>query len=279
MSSRNDPRTFLESLTPYRLPSAHSNFAYRVPLGRTWVFLKVYGLKKPRSKYEIRQFLGLMGLRQPVEYRSPKERKSFEEKTLRHWKEAGFIVPDVMDSPFPELSALPYLATTFIEGSTLRELLVSSRLSVEDKKALLSSLFDEIARRHERAFSENDWWLFHIDANTRNIIYTNHDRICHVDFEMGRPWESTTACAAREITKLLITSAEEISPPEREILFQSFQNAYPHQEVLDIIRQSVYSRSFQLIHRWNDTRRKNRNPQAVTLYDILDHLPSRVTSP
>jgi len=167
MSSRNESRSFLESLAPYRLPSAHSNFAYRVPLENRWIFLKIYGPKKPRSKYEIRQFLGRMGLRQPVEYRSPEERQSFEQETLRHWKETGFTVPEVIDAPFPELSALPHLATTFVEGPTLREQLSRSRLSPEDKKVLLSALFDEVARRHDRAFAENDRWLFHIDANTR----------------------------------------------------------------------------------------------------------------
>ena len=279
MSSRNEPRFFLESLAPYRLPSAHSNFAYRVPLENRWIFLKVYGPKKPRSKYEIRQFLGRMGLRQPVEYRSPEERKAFEEETLRHWKGGGFTVPDVVDAPFPELSALPHLATTFIEGPTLREQLSGSRLSPEDKKALLSALFDEVARRHDRAFTKNDRWLFHIDANTRNIICTDGGHICHVDFEMGRPWESAITCAAREITKLLMTVAEDMPPSERRILYHAFQSTYRHDEVRRFIGKSVYGRPFQGIHRWMSSRRKEKDPRAVTLYDILDHLPPGVISP
>ncbi len=278
MSSRNEPQFFLESLEPYRLSSAHSNFAYRVPLGNRWIFIKIYGPKKPRSKYEARRFLGRMGLRQPVEYRSPEQRKVFEEETIRHWEKAGFTVPDLVDAPFPALSALPHLATTFVEGPTLREQLSGNRLSPEDKMALLSALFDEISRRHERAFAENDRCLFHIDANTRNIICTDGGLICHVDFEMGRPWEPAIVCAAREITKLLTTAAEDMPPPEQRTLDHAFQSAYRHEDVRRFIGRSVYGRPFQRIHRWMDSRKKDKNPRAVTLYDILDRFPPGVIS-
>jgi hypothetical protein len=280
MSSRNNPRTFLESLAPYRLPSVHSNLAYRVPLGNRWIFLKIYGPKKPRSKYEIRRILGRMGMRQPVEYQSPGQRKSFEEETLRRWKEKGYAVPELLASPFPELSRLPHLSTTFLEGCTLRERLTGNRISVEDKKSLLSSLFNETARRHGQAITENDRWLFHIDANTRNIIYRRDpDLIYHVDFEMGRRWECTIDCAAREILKLLITAAEDMKPEERTVLYQAFQSAYPHEEVYRFIRKSVCGRYFQGIHRWKDRRKKEKNSRRVTVYDILDHISSKKTSP
>jgi hypothetical protein len=280
MSSRNNPPTFLESLAPYRLPSVHSNPAYRVPLENRWIFLKIYGPKKPRWKYEIRRLLGRMGLRQPVEYQSPGQRKSFEEETLRRWKEKGYAVPEILASPFPELSALPHLSTTFLEGCTLGERLTSGRISVEEKRNLLSYLFEETARRHGQAITENDRWLFHIDANTRNILYDmDHDRFYHVDFEMGRHWESTIACAAREILKLLTTAAEDMKPTERTILYQAFQSAYPHEEVYRFLRENVYGRPFQGIHRWKDRRKKEKNPRRVTVYDILDHICRRVTSP
>jgi tRNA A-37 threonylcarbamoyl transferase component Bud32 len=183
-----------------------------------------------------------------------------------------------VDAPFPELSALPHLATTFIEGPTLREQLSGSRLSPEDKKALLTDLFDEVSRRHDRAVTENNRWLYHIDANTRNIIHTDGGRICHVDFEMGRPWEPAIACAAREITKLLTTAAEDMPPPEQKTLCNAFQSAYHHEDVRRFMGKSVYGRPFQGVHRWMDHRKKEKNPRAVTLYDILDRLPPGVIS-
>jgi len=221
----------------------------------------------------------LQALLRAQQLRIPRSAGKFEEETLRRWKEKGYAVPEILTSPFPELSALPHLSTTFLEGSTLRECLTTSRLSLEYKNNLLSSLFKEIARRHDQAFMENDRWLFHIDANTRNIICTDSDRICHVDFEMGRHWESTIACAAREILKLLSTAAGDMKPPERTILYQAFQGAYPHEEVNRFIRKSVYGRPLQGIHRWRNKRKKEKNPRAVTVYDILDQIPLRVTLP
>jgi len=278
MSSGSDSRPLFERLAPYRLPSVHSNFAYRVPLNGRWVFLKIYGPKTPRLKYEFRRFLGRMGMRQPVEYRTPMARKAFEEETLRRWKAKGFPVPDVLDTPYPEWSALPHLTTTFIEGVTLRERLSGGRLSPEDKGRLLFLLFEEVNRRHEEALAVNDRLLFHVDANTRNILCADDGMIYHVDFDMGRPWEPAIACAAREITKLLTTAAEDMPLTEQKDLYHAFQRAYRHEDVRRFIGKSVYGRPFQGLHRWMDRRKKGKNPRVVTLYDILDRLPPDVIS-
>jgi len=68
-------------------------------------------------------------------------------------------------------------------------------------------------------------------------------------------------------------------PPERRILYHAFQSTYRHEEVRRFIGKSVYGRPFQVIHRWKDSRKKEKNPGAVTLYDILDHLPPGVMAP
>jgi tRNA A-37 threonylcarbamoyl transferase component Bud32 len=272
MSFRKDSDGMLRAFEKYRIASTHTNAAFKIPFEGTYLFLKVYGPKHPRLPYEIRKFLNTMGVRQPVEYRSPLERKIFEEETLRHWESHGYRVPAITDNPFPELSAIPTLTTQFITGVTLREFIGDETITLKEKERRLSDLFHEISLRHHHAFSLNDTRLFHIDANTRNIIFSE-DITYHCDFEMGRLWQSPIACASREIMKLLVSIGEDSDLSVRDFFFSHFKEAYEMRDVSDFIKEGASGRSFQAIHRYRNARKKRGNPGKVTPYDILHYLP------
>lgn len=259
-------RDFLNRLAPYALKSVHSNDAFRVPCNGISVFVKVYGPKQPRFSYEIRCLLNRVGVRQPIEYLPPRKRKAFEEACLGRWQERGFPVPKVLASPFPEYEAVPHLSTTFVEGVPLRRLLHQGYASCRE---MLRDLFADLSQRHRLAFRTRDPFLFHIDANTQNILVADQ-RVYHVDFEMGRPWEPPMECACREISKLLVSLGEDLKPEERELVFALFKKSYENKDLLDTLARSVNQRPFQKLHRWRNERKKARNPQRVTLYDILD---------
>ncbi len=263
---RSGRRDFLNRLAPYALKSLHSNDAFRVPLNGLSVFVKVYGPKKPRFSYEIRCLLDRIGVRQPIEYLPPRKRKAFEEACLRRWRERGFQVPEVVASPFPDYEAVPHLSTTFVEGVTLRRLLNQGYASC---RALLRDFFEDLSKRHRLAFRTRDPFLFHIDANTQNILVADQ-RFYHVDFEMGRPWETPMECACREVSKLLVSLGEDLKPGERKLVYALFIKSYENKDLLDTLARSVNQRPFQKLHRWRNERKKTRNPQRVTLYDILD---------
>jgi len=267
MYSRNRRSEFLSRLAPYSLKSVHSNKAYRIPLDGSSVFLKVYGPKKPRFIYEIRCLVNRMGLRQPIEYLSPRKRKAFEEACLKHWREKGFPAPEALPSPFPEFDEIPHLATTFIEGVTLRRVLAEENSSKSD---LLENFFVEILKRHQLAFRTQDNLLFHPDANTQNILVVKN-QFYHVDFEMGRPWESPMESACREISKLLISMGEDLKHTERKRIYALFKKCYQNKELFDCLHKSVIDRPFQKLHRWRDEQKKSKDPRRVTLYDILDY--------
>jgi len=272
MSSRNsDALPLLRGIERYRISSLHSNACYKIPSHGSFVFLKVYRPKRPAATYAVRRFLGGMGFRQPVEYTSPGERRAFEEKTLRHWKAHGFTVPDIVDNPLKELGGIPVLATRFIEGLTLREMARNSSRSVEDRSGELRALFTEVAARHGSAFAAADPLLFHIDANTRNILFAEN-AVYHVDFEMGRPWEPPVLSATREVLKLLVTLAEDLDPESRAPVMKIFRDCYHHDEVFQRIRTGVIDRPFQSFHRFSNERKKKRNPHKVTLYDLMEYL-------
>ncbi len=264
---RSGRRDFLNRLAPYALKSVHSNEAFRVPLNGRSVFVKVYGPKKPRFSYELRCLLNRIGVRQPIEYLPPRKRKAFEEDCLRRWRERGFPVPEVLASPFPEYEAVPHLSTTFVEGVTLRRLLHQGYSSCRD---LLQDFFEDLSQRHRLAFLTRDSLLFHIDANTQNILVADR-RFYHVDFEMGRPWETPMECACREVSKLLVSLGEDLKPEERELVFALFKKSYGSNDLLDTLAGSVNQRPFQKLHRWRNERKKARNPRRVTLYDIADY--------
>lgn len=271
MSFKKNSNEVLRRIEKYRILSVHTNAAYKIPLENQFIFLKIYGHKHPRLKYEIRKFLGYVGLRQPVEYSSPMKRKAFEEEILKHWRANGYNVPSIIDNPLHELYIFPILTTKFIDGITLRELIRKETIGPREKEEKLGVLFCEVADRHHRAFLNNDNRLFHIDANTRNIIFADK-AIYHVDFEMGRPWESVMACASREVLKLLVSIAEDMQPSSRKSMFQIFKDCYKKDDVYQFISKGIVQRPFQRIHRFRNTKKKRKNPESVTLYDILHYL-------
>ncbi|MDM7988286.1 MAG: hypothetical protein QUS13_13230 [Smithella sp.] len=268
MYSRNREIDFLSRLAPYSLKSVHSNQAYRVPCHDHFVFVKVYGPKKPRLSYEIRKTLNCIGIRQPVEYLSPLKRKACEEHYLKHWRENGFSVPDVLASPFPEYEDIPHLTTTFVEGTTLRLILRKGFSSAGD---LLGNFFEDLSKRHQLALKTEDHVLFHIDSNTQNILLVQN-QFYHVDFEMGRPWETPMESACREVSKLLVSMSEDLKPDERNSLHALFKKHYRNHDVIDYLDRSVNRRLFQKLHRWRNEKKKMENPHRVTLYDIMDYL-------
>ena len=267
MYSRNRESDFLSRLAPYALKFSHSNDAYRIPFNGQFVFVKVYGPKKPRISYEIRKTLNLLGMRQPIEYLSPRDRKACEENYLRHWREKGFCVPDVLVSPFPEYEDIPHLTTTFIEGMTLKMILHEGFSSFKD---LLGNLIEDISKRHDLALKTKNNVLFHIDANTQNILWVKK-QFYHVDFEMGRPWEAPMESACREVSKFLISVGEDLKPEERHSAYTLFKKNYHHSDVLHFLDRSVNQRPFQKLHRRRNEKKKIENPRRVTLYDVMDY--------
>lgn len=268
MPSRNRERDFRNRLAPYALKSVHSNEAFRIPCNDQFVFVKVYGPKKPRFAYEIRNMLNRIGIRQPIEYLSPRKRKYWEEIYLRHWHEQGFYVPDVLASPFPEYEDIPHLSTAFVEGVTLKVILKQGYSASRD---ILGIFFEDISKRHQQALRYLDHVLFHVDANTQNILLVK-DQFYHVDFEMGRPWEQPVESACRELSKLLVSMGEDLHPEERTLAYALFKKCYRDKDLLDRLDKSVNGRPFQKLHRWRNEKKKRKNPRRVTLYDLVDSL-------
>jgi tRNA A-37 threonylcarbamoyl transferase component Bud32 len=271
MSFEKNKNDIAGKFAQYRIISDQTNAAYKIPFKNNFIFLKIYGPKYPRLKYELRKLLSDIGFRQPVEYMSPEKRRTYEAAILAHWKANGYDVPDLIENPFDDLSGFSVLATTFIDGVTLRHVLKSSVMTDEDKANKIAAVFTEMAARHQWAFLNNDNKLFHVDANTRNIIFAN-TAIYHVDFEMGRPWEPVLVCATREVLKLLVSIAEDVELFNKEIVFSLFKEHYRRDDVYLKIVESVKERPFQFVHLYNDKRKKMREPHKVTLYEVVHHL-------
>jgi tRNA A-37 threonylcarbamoyl transferase component Bud32 len=190
---------------------------------------------------------------------------------IQCWTEYGYHTPRLIKNPFPEFDSFPILVTEFIEGTTLQKVIKDRNISWSDKGSKLETVFSEVNARHAAALARHDNRFFHIDANTRNIMFVN-DMVYHVDFEMGRSWESPVKCASREILKMLVCTAEDVTPDERPLIFALFRKCYGINDVYEVVRRSILGRSFQSLHRYNDRRKKLKNPGKVTLYDVLEYL-------
>jgi len=187
------------------------------------VFIKTYGPKTPFWKYYFRCTLDFIGLRQPVEYYNKRKRLEFEYQTLKLWFSYDLNVPEIIRKNSFDLHL------SIIEGWTLHKIFTESN---DIDMNLVTKLINDLNYRHYLAFKHNEPKLCHVDANLRNIVYSNN-KIFHIDFEMGREYENIGMWAQREISKLLISLLNNISVSERDNVVGLFCNIYEHTSVIN----------------------------------------------
>ena len=192
------------------------------------VFIKTYGSKTPLWKYYSRWTLDLIGLRQPVEYYNKRKRLEFEYQTLKLWISYDLNVPEIIRKNSFDLHL------SIIEGRTLHRIFTESN---DIDMNLVIKLINDLNYRHHLAFKYNEPKLCHVDANLRNIVYSNN-KIFHIDFEMGREYESISMWAQREISKLLISLINNIPVSERDNVVRLFCNIYKHTSVINSLIKS-----------------------------------------
>ena len=192
------------------------------------VFIKTYGPKTPFWKYYFRCALDFIGLRQPVEYYNKRKRLEFEYQTLKLWISYDLNVPEIIRKNSFDLHL------SIIEGRTLHRIFTESN---DIDMNLVIKLINDLNYRHHLAFKYNEPKLCHVDANLRNIVYSNN-KIFHIDFEMGREYESISMWAQREISKLLISLLNNIPAGERDNVVGLFCNIYEHTSVVNSLIKS-----------------------------------------
>jgi tRNA A-37 threonylcarbamoyl transferase component Bud32 len=190
-----------------------------VVIPKDGVFVKIYGPKKPLFKYYSRCFLDSIGLPQPIEYQNESKRLKFECKTLELWKSHHFNVPSVAKVEHLEVHL------SIIKGRTLYDIF-SESVNLD----IVAQVFHDMNDRHQLALKINQPILCHVDANLKNIMYSDN-KIYHIDFEMGREYEVTDMWAQREVTKLLI-SLSKVTNSMQSILALFF-NIYTHTEIIE----------------------------------------------
>jgi tRNA A-37 threonylcarbamoyl transferase component Bud32 len=260
-----------EALEEFRIRSQQSNAAYRIPAPDGFVFLKRYLPKELSLLQLLRGRLAPFGVRCPVEYTSPRQRRDFEVKCLRHWQHLGYPVSTVFEAQSDDPSPVPTLITSFVEGPTLRAVLRDADSAPMSGPDAVTRLFVDMAARHRHALDTNDSLLFHVDANTRNIIVSD-GKLFHVDFEMGRPWEDCLTLATREAMKSLVSIQEDLPEQSRAWVVEAFVGNYGLEAVRGEIKRKVLGRPLQAMHRKRADRKKAARPGSVSTFDIADLL-------
>lgn len=206
------------------------------------VFVKIYGPKKPLFKYYSRCFLDYIGLPQPIEYQNENKRLKFECRTLELWKAHHLNVPSVLKVKHLEVHL------SIIKGRNLYDIF-SESVNLD----IVAQVFNDMNNRHQLALKINQPTLCHVDANLKNIIYSDN-KIFHVDFEMGRDSEPVDMWAQREITKLLISISQKTNFMQRTDFIQNilplFFDIYTHAKIIEkIIDSKLSSKSHILIEK------------------------------
>lgn len=209
---------------------------------------------------------------------NPRERLACEKLSLGLWTDAGFKVPAVSTLEIPELRGTDYLVIEFLKGPTLQELLKDAAVGLDEKWELLSRILADNCRRQCRAVAQREPRLLHPDPNSSNIICVGRE--CYfIDFETTVPPGNLDDAAAVETAKFLRWTARDIGAAHLPELARHAALAYgDHTGTLNRIITRTCSRSFQWFHRWQDRRRKQRQPGEVTKYDIADALAVTLNS-
>ena len=222
------------------------------------VFIKTYGPKTPLWRYYIRCGLDLIGVKQPVEYYNKYKRLKFEYQTLGLWNSYGLNVPNIISKKDTALHL------SVIKGQTLSCIFAES-IDFD----LVVKIFSDLNYRHTLAFKHNEPRLCHIDANLRNIMYCNH-KIFHIDFEMGREYESVNLWAQREVSKLLVSLLKTFSSKERKKVLSIFCEEYQFKNIINSLVTSKLGNSKKV--------KKNKHNNEYVLYDLALDLQNHMSS-
>jgi len=228
---------------------------------------KFYLLTDGSSKYLVKSYCG-----------SDSSARHRQEKfMINHWKQAGFMVPQIYDKQVPDVPK-PYLVTDFIEGPSLREYLSAKDPTMPEKLAVLAKLFEQMRQRHDTAIQTNDQYLIHYDPSSGNIIYTG-DSFYFVDFESPPKSRCTiSASASIELATLCRWIVRDMGQKSLEQVLKQMVTAYKEQEpLLNLVVKRTTARPFQFYHRWKNQRHKMLYPNDVTKYDIADGLTHIIT--
>lgn len=200
------------------------------------------------------------------------QRRDCEEQTLRLWAEAGFKVPRPVAIDIPELRGSCYLAIEYLDGVTLQEHLQSVTTAFAEKMELLSRILRDNCRRQTLARQRQEPRLLHPDPNSSNVICLGQDYY-FIDFETTVASGDLEEASAIETAKFCRWTARDLGiehlPELARRVVESYQDQLP---ILRGIVSRTCGRPFQFVHRWQDRRRKRRQPREVTKYDIADAL-------
>lgn len=203
---------------------------------------------------------------------NPRERLACEKRYLGLWADAGFNVPAVSTLEIPELRGTDYLVVEFLNGPTLQDLLKNAAVGLDEKWELLSRILADNCRRQCRAVAQQEPRLLHPDPNSSNIICVGREYY-FIDFETTVPPGNLEDAAAVETAKFLRWTARDLGSTHLPELAQHVVVAYrDNTDTLQRIITRTSSRPFQWFHRWQDRRRKQRQPREITKYDIADAL-------
>ena len=199
-------------------------------------------------------------------------RRACEAHALKEWQDAGFKVPQVLPLEIPDLADSPYLVMAYLEGPTLQEYLQDPARLLADKLALLVRIFESNCRRQVLARERRQPLLLHPDPNSSNVILAAGD-FYFIDFETPVAGADLEEAAAIETAKFCRWTARDLGRPELPQVAAGLVEAYrEHLELLRPIVSRTRGRPFQFFHRWQDARKKRRQPREVTKYDVADAL-------
>jgi len=213
------------------------------------VLLKIYGLKRTGFRTGWRRVWRIFDVGQSSFQTNG--RFQTEREVLDLWHRDGFDVPKILSPAFLSEFQQPCLAMEFIEGQSLGEVLKSNEVSLDHKKALITTFCQEMGRRHERALDCKEIRLLVFRPNVRGVLVSG-DRLVYIDFEtVYTPRRDLERIVRKEIAGFFYSLAKH-AKEDRYALMKHFIAEYPSKTRMNSVLEELRQFGTVPFYRWQE---------------------------
>lgn len=287
-------RQLLDALAPYaarrinvsrRGSGLNATWRLQLPDGRPAI-LKTYALRRSPAK------TALLRLAHRVEGRtsySAAARQATERRNLLAWRDAGFLVPAVLDFPPAGAKRLPVpsLCLEFVEGPLLSDWLADPQRDTKEKDAVFRLFLVEWGRRHQAAMQQTDRRLVQEHGSLDHVIVAPTGFVTfdlEVSYTAMRSMENVVSS---EICGYLRSMFRRLDQAEARRLLRLTAESYPRKDFLETIyvrlfhHPSLPGRLAGLLARpvIRDRRKTEKHEIARLLHENLQAVTGNAAAP
>jgi hypothetical protein len=230
----NALRASLAPFAPRRLDVSRRgsglNAVWRITLDGAPAVLKTYDTRRGPVRTALTALEHRLSGRTPY---AAAARQRTERDGLRLWRDAGFDVPALHETPLPVRLPVPHLCMEWLPGPTLPAFLTDAAQPDSAREDALRRFAPAWAARHALALERDEPRLLQEHATLDHVLVSG-ERLVTFDLEVAfRPGAHVPALIAREICGYLRSILRRLPAAPGIRAFEVLVAAYPQRDILD----------------------------------------------